>query len=83
MYPLPRIDDSLRQLINTRIFTRLDLRGAYNQIRIKPGDEPNTAFRTRNGLYQYNVMPFGLTNTPALCQQFVNDVCESILIFLL
>ncbi|KAI0993535.1 Transposon Tf2-6 polyprotein, partial [Podosphaera aphanis] len=79
LYPLPRIDDSLRQLLKARKFTRLDLRGAYNQIRIKSGDEPKTAFRTRYGLYQYNVMPFGLTNAPATCQQFVNDVLREFL----
>lgn len=79
LYPLPRIDDSLRQLLKAKIFTRLDLRGAYNQIRIKPGDEPKTAFRTRYGLYQYKVMPFGLTNAPATCQQFVNDVLREFL----
>ncbi|KAI0992120.1 hypothetical protein K3495_g16066, partial [Podosphaera aphanis] len=79
VYPLPRIDDSLRQLLDAKIFTRLDLRGAYNQIRIKPGDEPKTAFRTRYGLYQYKVMPFGLTNAPATCQQFVNDVLREYL----
>ena len=79
VYPLPRIDDSLRQLLKATIFTRLDLRGAYNQIRIKPGDEPKTAFRTRYGLYQYKVMPFGLTNAPATCQQFVNDVLRKFL----
>lgn len=79
VYPLPRIDDSLSQLLGAKIFTRLDLRGAYNQIRIKPGDEPKTAFRTRYDLYQYKVMPFGLTNAPATCQQFVNDVLREYL----
>ncbi|KAI1003433.1 hypothetical protein K3495_g4771 [Podosphaera aphanis] len=79
VHPLPRIDDSLRQLLDAKIFTRLDLRGAYNQIRIKPGDEPKTAFRTRSGLYQYKVMPFSLTNAPATCQQFVNDVLREYL----
>lgn len=73
-YPLPRIDDTLRQLQGSKIFTRLDLRGAFNLIRIRQGDEPLTAFRTRYGLYEYTVMPFGLTNAPATCQQFVNDV---------
>lgn len=79
VYPLPRIDDSLRQLLKAKKFTRLDLRGAYNQIRIKQGDEYKTAFRTRYGLYQYNVMPFGLTNAPATCQQFMNDVLREFL----
>lgn len=73
-YPLPRIDDTLRQLQGSKVFTRLDLRGAFNLIRIREGDESLTAFRTRYGLFEYTVMPFGLTNAPATCQQFVNDV---------
>lgn len=78
-YPLPLIDETLRQLQNSRIFTRLDLRGAYNLIRIRQGDEHLTAFRTRYGLFEYLVMPFGLTNAPATCQQFVNDTLRQFL----
>ena len=72
-YPIPLINDSLRQMSQAGIFTRLDLRSAYNQIRIREGDEPLTAFRTRYGLYEYKVMPFGLTNAPATFQRFAND----------
>ncbi|KAI0998691.1 hypothetical protein K3495_g9504 [Podosphaera aphanis] len=68
VYPLPCDDDSFRKLLIAKIFTRLHLRGAYNQIHIKPGDEPKTAFRKRYGLYQYRVMSFGLTNALATCQ---------------
>ena len=78
-YPLPLIDETLRQLQSAKIFTRLDLRGAYNLIRIRKGDEHLTAFRTRYGLYEYLVMPFGLTNAPATCQQFVNDTLRQYL----
>ena len=78
-YPLPLIDETLRQLQNSKIFTRLDLRGAYNLIRIRQGDEHLTAFRTRYGLFEYLVMPFGLTNAPATCQQFVNDTLRQYL----
>lgn len=78
-YPLPLIDETLRQLQTAKIFTRLDLRGAYNLIRIRKGDEHLTAFRTRYGLYEYTVMPFGLTNAPATCQQFVNDTLRQYL----
>lgn len=78
-YPLPLIDETLRQLQSAKIFTRLDLRGAYNLIRIRQGDEPLTAFRTRYGLFEYLVMPFGLTNAPATCQQFVNDTLRQYL----
>lgn len=72
VYPLPLIEKLLRQLQGSLIFSRLDLRVAYNLIRIRAGDEPLTAFRTRHGLFEYRVMPFGLTNAPASCQQYVN-----------
>lgn len=78
-YPLPLIDETLRQLQSAKVFTRLDLRGAYNLIRIRQGDEHLTAFRTRYGLFEYLVMPFGLTNAPATCQQFVNDTLRQYL----
>ena len=72
-YPLPRIEETLNQIRGAKYFTRLDLRSAYNLIRIKEGDEWKTAFRTRYGLYEFLVMPFGLTNAPASCQRYVND----------
>lgn len=72
--PLPRINESLRHAAAGKIFTKLDLRSAYNLIRIKEGDEFKTAFRTRYGTYEYKVMPFGLTNAPATCQKYVNEV---------
>ena len=78
-YPLPLTNESLRHVSKGKIFTRLDLRSAYNLIRIKKGDEWKTAFRTRYGLFEYLVMPFGLTNAPASCQQFVNDVLREFL----
>jgi hypothetical protein len=60
-------------------FTYLDIRGAYNLIRIKEGEEWKTAFRTRYGLYKYRVMPFGLTNAPASCQRLVNNTLHKYL----
>jgi hypothetical protein len=78
-YPLPLIDESLQRLQGAKKFTRLDLRGYYNLIRIKEGDEWKTAFRTRYGLFQYLVMPFGLTNAPATGQQFINDILREYL----
>ena len=57
-----------------KVFTKIDLRGAYNLVRIKPGDQWKTAFRTRYGHFEYNVMPFGLTNAPAVFQHMMNDV---------
>ncbi|SOV01837.1 uncharacterized protein UDID_18810 [Ustilago sp. UG-2017a] len=69
-YPLPLIDELLDRLRKARFFTRIDLRGAYNLLRIAKGDEWKTAFRTRYGLFQYNVMPFGLTNTVRAATEF-------------
>jgi len=72
-YPLPIISEMLDRVRDTRIFTKLDLRGAYNLIRIKEGDEYKTAFRTRYGQCEYRVMPFGLTNAPAMFQSYIDD----------
>lgn len=71
-YPLPLISDLLDRLRHARYFTKIDLRGAYNLLRIAEGDEWKTAFRTRYGLFEYKVMPFGLTNAPASFQHLMN-----------
>ncbi|XP_049335604.1 uncharacterized protein LOC125802248 [Astyanax mexicanus] len=73
-YPLPLIPVALEQLRGATIFTKLDLRSAYNLVRIKEGDEWKTAFVTTRGHYEYLVMPFGLRNAPSVFQAFVNDV---------
>jgi hypothetical protein len=72
-YPLPLICVILERVGKAKIFTKLDLRGAYNLIRIKEGDEFKTAFRTRYGQFEYRVMPFGLTNAPATFQAYMDD----------
>jgi len=65
-YPLPLISSFLDRLCTGKIFTKLDLRGAYNLLKIRPNDEWKTAFRTRYSHFKYTVMPFGLTNAPAV-----------------
>ena len=77
--PLPLISETLDRLRSARRFTKLDLKGAYNLVRIADGDEWKTAFRTRYGHFEYMVMPFGLTNAPATFQAFLNDVLREYL----
>ncbi|KAJ3464714.1 hypothetical protein MRS44_009500 [Fusarium solani] len=72
--PLPLVTELRDRLHNKKWFTALDLKGAYNLIRIKEGDEWKTAFRTKFGLFEYAVMPFGLTNAPAAFQRMINHV---------
>jgi hypothetical protein len=76
-YLLPNISELQDRLAYTKIFTALDLRGAYNLIRIKKGEEWKTAFRTRYRHYKYTVIPFGLTNAPATYQALVNNVLRA------
>ncbi|KAH9270586.1 hypothetical protein BASA83_007174 [Batrachochytrium salamandrivorans] len=67
--PIPLISEMLRTLSIGKVFTTLDLRGAYNLLRIKEGDEPKTAFITKYGQFEFLVMPFGLANAPAQFQR--------------
>ena len=78
-YPLPLISQLLDQLSSAKVYTKIDLRGAYNLVRIRKGDEWKTAFRTRYGHFEYTVMPFGLTNAPAVFQHLMNDVLRDYL----
>ncbi|KAJ1600060.1 hypothetical protein NDA14_000297 [Ustilago hordei] len=77
--PLPLIEEQLFLLRKARIYTKLDLRAAYNLIQIAKGDEWKTAFGTQLGLYEYLVMPFGLANALAHFQSFINDIFRDII----
>jgi len=82
-YPLPRIDDLMDQLVGARVFSKIDLRSGYHQIKVKDEDMQKTAFRTRYRHYKYLVMPFGVTNAPGVFMEYMNRLFMIIWIALL
>jgi hypothetical protein len=73
-YPLPKIEDLFDQMNGTRVFSKIDLRTGYHQLKVRESDIPKTAFTTRYGLFEYTVMSFGLTNAPAYFMNLMNKV---------
>lgn len=86
-YPPLRIDDLMDQLVGAYVFSKIDLRSGYHQIRVKPVDIAKTAFRTRYGHYEYTIMLFGVSNAPGVFMEYMNNIShpyidQSVVVFI-
>ena len=78
-YPLPRTEELFEQLKGAKIFSKIDLRSGYHQIRVAPEDTPKTAILTHYGAYEFLVLPFGMTSSPSTFMRLMNDIYHDML----